>query len=478
MKAMLTILKPDTQFDFMGARKKAFMFSGVLTFVAILLLAIKGFNFGIEFAGGSSAIVAFERDTVPERDAVGASVNKVLVEKLNKTDSQVSVQDFGAGTGDTIDNRPVIRFLVYTEATSLVDAAGRERIIKALEAKYKDLGGVKIASSADSGDTMYLSFGTDADITARKAELTELFTAAQFDKVKITSDLERQVEVEFLRDIDLQQQDSARDATAASATTKLTDIDKERRRAEAIAGKTDKRFTVDIQALQAAFDTQLKQDFPQAFIAVESSAMVSPSVGSDLFNDGMLAILYSLIGILIYVTLRFDFRYAPGGVISLAHDAIIVMGFVAAADLKFSLPIVAAVLTVIGYSINDTIVVYDRVRELHTGQKGKDFIDLLNKSLNQTLSRTILTAGTTLLAILAILIFGGAQIRDFAIAIFVGVAFGVYSSVYIAVPFVVYLDGYFQRKEVERAEAAKAKNNNNRSKGDDSTQDKKAKAAV
>jgi len=475
---MLTFLKPDTQFDFMGARKKAFMFSGVLTFLAILLLAIKGFNFGIEFAGGSSAIVAFERDTVPERDAVGASVNKVLVEKLNKTDSQVSVQDFGAGTGDTIDGRPVIRFLVYTEATSLVDAAGRERIIKALEAKYKDLGGVKIASSADSGDTMYLSFGTDADITTRKAELTELFTAAQFDKVKITSDLERQVEVEFLRDIDLQQQDSARDATAASATTALTDVDKERRRAEAVAGKTDKRFTIDIQALQAAFDTQLKADFPQAFIAVESSAMVSPSVGSDLFNDGMLAILYSLIGILIYVTLRFDFRYAPGGVISLAHDAIIVMGFVAAADLKFSLPIVAAVLTVIGYSINDTIVVYDRVRELYSGQKGKDFIDLLNKSLNQTLSRTILTAGTTLLAILAILIFGGAQIRDFAIAIFVGVAFGVYSSVYIAVPFVVYLDGYFQRKEMERAEAAKAKNNNNRSKGDDSTQDKKAKAAV
>jgi len=477
MKAMLSILKPGTHFDFMGARKKAFIVSGVLTVASILLLAFKGFNFGIEFAGGSSAIVAFERDSVPERAKVGDSINQVFVEKLNKTDSQVTVQDFGAGTGDTIEGRPVVRFLIYTEATSLVDTAGRERITKALEEKYKDQGGVKIAASEDAGDTIYLTFGNDADIATRKAELTELFGAAQFDKIRVTSDLERQVEVEFLRDIDLQQQDSARDASAASATTALTQVDRDRRRADAIAGKTDKRFTVDIEALQAAFDVQLKKDFPQAFIAVESSAMVSPSVGADLFNDGMLAILYSLIGILIYVTLRFDFRYAPGGVVSLAHDAIIVMGFVAAADLKFSLPIVAAILTVIGYSINDTIVVYDRVRELYSGQKGKDLLDLLNKSLNQTLSRTILTAATTLLAILAILIFGGAQIRDFALAIFVGVGFGVYSSIYVAVPFVHYLDGYFQRKEAERAEAAKAKNKN-RPKADEPTEDKKAKAAI
>lgn len=473
MRTMLQVLKPGTRYDFMGFRKRAFMFSGFLTVAAILLLAFKGFNFGIEFAGGSSAIIAFEQGAVPERTAIGDSINKVLVEKLNKTDSQVSVQDFGAGTGDTIDGRPVTRFLVYSEATSLVDQAGRERIIKALEAKYKDAGGVKVASSVDAGDTLYLTFGTDADIAGKKAELAELFKGVGFDKVTITSDFERQVEVEFLRDVDLQQQDKAREASTAPADT-LTQVDKDRRIAEAIAGKSDKRFTIDIEALQSAFDVQLKKDFPQAFIAVESSAMVSPSVGSDLFNDGMLAILYSLIGILIYVTLRFDFRYAPGGVVSLAHDAIIVMGFVAAADLKFSLPIVAAVLTVIGYSINDTIVVYDRVRELYSGQKGKDLLELLNNSLNQTLSRTILTAGTTLMAILAILIFGGAQIRDFALAMFVGVAFGVYSSIYVAVPFVHYLDGYFQRKEAEKAEAAKRNNN----KKPDTSEDKKAKAAV
>lgn len=473
MRTMLSVLKPGTRFDFMGLRKRAFMFSGALTVISILLLAFKGFNFGIEFAGGSSAIVAFEQGAVPERDAIGASINKVLVEKLKMTNSQVSVQDFGAGTGDTIEGRPVTRFLIYSEATSLVDGAGRERIMGALNAKYKDAGGIKVASSEDAGDTMYLTFGTDGDIAARKAELAELFKGVGFEKVTVTSDLERQVEVEFLRDVDLQQQDKARDAGAAP-TDALSNVDKERRRAEAIAGKTDKRFTVDIEALQAAFDQQLKADFQQAFIAVESSAMVSPSVGSDLFNDGMLAILYSLIGILIYVTLRFDFRYAPGGVVSLAHDAIIVMGFVAAADLKFSLPIVAAVLTVIGYSINDTIVVYDRVRELYAGQKGKDLLELLNKSLNQTLSRTILTTGTTLLAILAILIFGGAQIRDFALAVFVGIAFGVYSSIYVAVPFVHYLDGYFQRKEAEKAEALKRNNNKKADAGDD----KKAKATV
>jgi preprotein translocase subunit SecF len=189
-------------------------------------------------------------------------------------------------------------------------------------------------------------------------------------------------------------------------------------------------------------------------MAVESSAMVSPSVGAHLLNDGFLAMLYSLLGILIYITLRFDFRYAPGGVVALLHVSIVTMGLVAVLDFKFSLQILAAILTIIGYAINDSIVVYDRVREIFAGQKGRDLVDLLNKALNQTLSRTVMTGTTTMLGILAIMLFGGAQIWDFAVTLLLGIVVGTYGSIFIAVPLVLYLDNYIQRRSADKGELA------------------------
>jgi len=478
---MFTFIKPNTNYDFMGARKTAFIVSAVLTVGSLLLLGIKGLNLGIEFDGGSSAIVAFERGAIDERQKVADSISTLLSTELGHADSTISVQDFGAGAGDRVEGREVDRFLVYTEVTSLVDATKREQVTAKLKEKFG--ADTKVATSEDAGDTLYLTFAQDADITARQGELKALFQELGFDAITVTSDFERQVEVEFLREVDLQRQDRERDAAGNQAETTDTALpgaaDFAKRRADAIAGKSDKRFTVDIEALQVAFSKQLAKDFGAKFVAVESSAMVSPSVGSDLLNDGFLAILYSLIGILIYVTLRFDFRYAPGGVVALLHDAIVTMGMVAVLDLKFSLQILAAVLTVIGYSINDSIVVYDRVREIFAGQKGRDLVDLLNKAVNQTLSRTILTGTTTLLGILSILVFGGAQIADFAITLFLGIIFGTYSSIYISVPMVLYIDEYLQRRAAEKGEPSGSTGApKNKITKDTSSSDKKAKASA
>ena len=451
---MFTLIPPNTNIDFMKSRKTAFIVSAILTVGSIILILVKGLNLGIEFNGGSSAIVAFEKGAIDERQAVADSINKLIVNDLGKADSAVSVQDFGAGAGDRVNGKEVDRFLVYTEITSLVDEAARTRIKAKLTEKFGP--DTKVATSEDAGDTMYLTFGSESDIATRQGELKATFKELGFDNITVTSDFERQVEVEFLRDVDLQRQDRERDAGASqgekSSAALPSQADFDKRRADAIAGKSDKRFTVDIEALQSAFSKQLQTDFGAKFVAVESSAMVSPSVGADLLNDGFLAILYSLIGILIYVTLRFDFRYAPGGVVSLLHDAIVTMGMVAVLDLKFSLQILAAVLTIIGYSINDSIVVYDRVREIFAGQKGKDLIDLLNKAVNQTLARTLLTGTTTLLGIISILIFGGAQVADFSLTLFLGIIFGTYSSIYISVPMVLYLDNYLQRREADKGD--------------------------
>lgn len=471
---MLHLIPYDTNFDFMAQRKKAFTFSIVASLASLVLIAVHGFDLGIDFRGGSSAIVAFERTAAPDQSKVETSVKALLSTELNKPDSQVSVQDFGAGAGDTIDGKPVSRRLIYTEVTSLVDDAKRKAIEAAIKAKFGP--DTRVSSSADAGDTLYLAFPAEADIVGRRGELKEVFKGLGFESITVVSDFERQLEVEFLREVDLRRQDAERDKGAKEAETATEQLpsaaELEKRKTDAVAGKADKRFTVDIEAFQAALAKHLAKDFQGAFISVESAAMVSPSVGSDLFNDGMLAILYALIGILIYVTLRFDFRYAPGGVIALAHDAIIAMGFVSLVGIKFALPTVAAILTIIGYSINDTVIVYDRVRETFGGQKGKDFLALLNKAINNTLSRTIFTSGATLVSCIAIMVFGGGSVRDFGLVLFVGVAFGTYSSIFVAVPLIYYLDNIQRKREGDKEGDGPRRNRITR---DEPSDDKKSK---
>lgn len=159
---------------------------------------------------------------------------------------------------------------------------------------------------------------------------------------------------------------------------------------------------------------------------------VGPQVGEDLTEQGGLAMLYALIGILIYVALRFEYRFATGSVIALVHDVIIVLGCFALFQVEFDLPVLAAVLAVIGYSLNDTIVVYDRIRENFRKMRKGSAESIINSSLNQTLSRTLVTSLTTLLVLLALFFFGGSIIHGFALALIVGVVIGTYSSIYVA----------------------------------------------
>ena len=159
---------------------------------------------------------------------------------------------------------------------------------------------------------------------------------------------------------------------------------------------------------------------------------VGPQVGEELTEDGGLAMLYALIGILIYVGLRFEYRFAVGSVIALVHDVMVTVGFFALFQVEFDLPVLAAVLAVIGYSLNDTIVVFDRIRENFRKMRKGETVEIINVSINQTLSRTLITSGTTLLVLLALFLFGGEIIHGFALALIVGVVIGTYSSIYVA----------------------------------------------
>ncbi len=159
---------------------------------------------------------------------------------------------------------------------------------------------------------------------------------------------------------------------------------------------------------------------------------VGPQVGEELREDGGLAMIYALIGILIYVALRFEYRFSFGSVIALVHDVLITLGFFSITQIEFDLSVLAAILAVIGYSLNDTIVVYDRVRENFRKLRKATTIEVINRSINDTLSRTVMTSLTTLMVLFALFFLGGEVIHAFAIALIVGVVVGTYSSIYVA----------------------------------------------
>lgn len=173
--------------------------------------------------------------------------------------------------------------------------------------------------------------------------------------------------------------------------------------------------------------------------AVVRVEMVGPTVGAELRRKGLLAIFFSLALILVYIAFRFDLSFAPGAVAALAHDVSITIGVFCLLGREFSLPTIGALLTIVGYSLNDTIVVYDRIRENLRRFPRRDLGEVINLSLNETLSRTLLTSITTLLSVITLMVLGGPIIQDFALALAVGVLVGTYSSIYVASPLIVTL---------------------------------------
>lgn len=203
------------------------------------------------------------------------------------------------------------------------------------------------------------------------------------------------------------------------------------------------RIEGNMEQEQAETVERAKEDISTALngdVTYRRVDYVGPTIGNEMIESGAYALLFAFIGMLLYIWFRFEWQFGVGALLALVHDAVLILGFFAFSGVEFGLSAIAAILTVIGYSINDSVVIFDRIRENIRKHNKKELSEIIDLSLNQTLSRTILTAFTTLLASGALAVFGGEIIHGFALALCVGVAVGTYSSIYIAAPILIYFN--------------------------------------
>ncbi len=196
----------------------------------------------------------------------------------------------------------------------------------------------------------------------------------------------------------------------------------------------------NLNAVTQKVNESLTKGYKNDGIEVRKVDIVGPKAGEELRKSGFLAMLWALLAIMVYIGLRFDFKYSPGAIVALFHDVSIILGIFAITGTEFTLQTVAALLAVIGYSVNDTVIVYDRVREHEAKFVGRSLGEHINNAVNETLSRTVLTSTTTLFISVIMYFFGGLAIRDFFMAITLGVLIGTYSSIFVAAPVTLFMD--------------------------------------
>ncbi len=397
----MAIVTEENERDFLRLRRSLGVMSTLLVAASFVLLFVPGPNYGIDFAGGTNIITRFD-------NAVSEEALRSEVRALGLADAEV--QRFGQD-GD-------FQYLIRTgEITSINDEKQAE-LLDAMQAAFGE--DVVLEYDASSGDRVYVELPLSAyGVTDPNTDTADL-------------------------DLDSFASQTPALAVRISETLSVAEVDGV---AEGFGNPTGRRFLVRIQALQGAIAAGLASAFDD-FHSIERVETVGPRVGEQLRNDSIRAVLIALAAILLYIAFRFDLRYAPGAVVALFHDILITLGLFVILRQEISLPIVAALLTIVGYSLNDTIVNFDRIREnLELAGPKANLEKLVNRSLNECLSRTVLTSVTTLLVLISIFVLGGGLIRSFALAMMIGVVVGTYSSIFVASPIMIWTSRELDRRQ-------------------------------
>jgi preprotein translocase subunit SecF len=377
--------------DWMGKKWYFIGLSLILLVAGLVSIAVRrGLVYGIDFRGGTLVYVKFSKQ--PDLDAIRGELKRVNL-------GGATIQRYGAA----LDNEVIIGLDVGTTASTDALDAGKRAIVGALAGQY----GVGPAGKVDFNNA-------SPQTVAEHLVVADPLRLAYKGSDEVLSGYRQLAEalVNF------------RNSPPHSGL--IADFQELR----GVAGVTP-----------AVLDT-LGKDFYLSQYAVRNTEIVGPKVGTDLRRQAIYVTLAGLAAMLVYIWFRFELIYGVAAVIATFHDVLITLGIFSLLNKEISLTVIAALLSLVGYSMNDTIVVFDRIRENVRLTKRENFLDLVNRSVNQTLSRTILTSGLTFLAVLSLYLFGGEVINGFALTLVIGVIIGTYSSIAVASPILVF---FYQR---------------------------------
>ena len=364
--------------DFMRHRRIFVILSSVLMAVSVVLLVTGNLNVGIDFAGGTQLVLKFAEE--PEVDEIREMLAR------DGFDDPPRIQRFG----QALDNEIIIKTRLETEEVE----GSRDRVVTSLRRHY-NTGNASLDLN-DQGVGALSAFLQERDPDNERV-LGDNEARAHYDEV-------------------------------AEAVMSL-------RRQEGLILSWEDVESLPLVSTEVF--AALKSSATLGSFAVLSAENVGPQIGDELRTKGILAIVFSLLGMLAYIWIRFELRFGLGALVAVLHDVVIALGLYVVFEFEFDLTTIAAFLTLVGYSVNDSVVIFDRVRENLRRTRRQTLVDTINESLNQTLSRTILTSGTTLLALVTMFVFGGDVLRGFSFVLLVGVVVGTYSSIFVASPTVL-----------------------------------------